>query len=100
MGTEGFLVIALGCLRSQLSLCFKFDQLHQIFNDHIALEFLAFLFCEHTVTLSLVEFVCSFSYLGRGMESHDLFWRWMMREKPCNFRSGLCFEKHTHFLLL
>ena len=23
-----------------------------------------------------------------------------MREKLCNFSSGLCFEKHSHFLLL
>src|SRR5579859_3217220 len=97
---EGFLVIALGCLRSQLSLGFKFDQLHQILNDHIALELLAFFFGKRTFTLSPDEFKRSFSDLGRGVESHDLFRSWMMREKPRNFRSGLCFEKHAHFLLL
>src|SRR6266699_6181953 len=89
-----------GCLLSQLSVGFKFDQLHNIFNDQIALEFFAFLFCKRTVTLSMDEFVCSLSYLGRGMESNDLFRSWMIREKLCNFSSGLCFEKHSHFLLL
>jgi hypothetical protein len=68
-----------------LSLGFKFDQLHEILNHHIAFQFLAFLFGECTVTLSLDEFICSFSYLGRGMENNDLFRSWMMREKPCNF---------------
>jgi hypothetical protein len=97
---EDFLVITLGCLPSQLSVGFKFDQLHQIFNDHIALEFFAFLFGKQTLTLSMDEFVCSFSYLGRGMESHDLFRSGMIREKVCNFSSGLCFEKHNDFLLL
>src|SRR6266496_2768443 len=51
-------------------------------------------------TLLMDEFVCSFSHLGRGMESHDLFRSWMIREKLCNFSSGLCFEKHSYFLLL
>src|SRR5947199_10527880 len=91
---------SLGCLLSQLSLGFKFDQVHKIFNDQIALEFFAFLFGKRTVTFSVDEIVCSFSYLGRGMESHDLFRSWMIREKLCNFSSGLCFEKHSHFLLL
>src|SRR5437588_3480393 len=99
-GTESFLVIALGCLLSQLSLGFKFDQLHQIFNDQKALEFFAFLFGKRTITLSMDELVCSFSYLERGMESNDLFRSWMIREKLSNFSSGLCFEKHSHCLLL
>jgi hypothetical protein len=79
---------------------FKFDQLHQIFNDQIALQFFAFLFGQPTLTLSMDEFVCSFSYLRGGMESHDLFRSGMIREKPCNFSSGLCFERHHYFLLL
>src|SRR6266699_5010685 len=91
---------SLGCLLSQLSLGFKFDQLHKIFNDQIALEFFAFLFGKRAVTLSMDEFICSFSHLRRGMESHDLFRSWMMREKLCNFSCGLCFEKHNDFLLL
>jgi hypothetical protein len=94
------LVIALGCLLSQLSLGFKFDELHKIFNDQIALEFFGFLFGKRAVMLCMDEFVCSFSHLGRGMESHDLFRSWMMREKLCNFSCGLCFEKHNDFLLL
>ena len=56
-GTEGFLAIALGCLLSQLSLGLKFDQLHQIFNDQIPLEFFALLFYKRAVTLSMDEFV-------------------------------------------
>ena len=64
-GTEGFLAIALGCLLSQLSLGLKFDQLHQIFNDQIPLEFFALLFCKRAVTLSMDEFVCSLSHLTR-----------------------------------
>lgn len=24
----------------------------------------------------------------------------MIREKPCNFSGGLCFEKHSHYLVL
>jgi hypothetical protein len=91
---------ALGCLLSQLSLGFKFDQLQKIFNDQIALEFFEFLFGKRALTLSMDEFVCSFSDLGRGMESKDLFRSWMIGEKPCNFSSGLCFVKHSHFLLL
>src|SRR5437588_2910303 len=91
---------AVGCLLSQLSVGFKFDQLHQIFNDQIALQFFAFLFSKRTVTLSMDEFVCSLSYLRGGMESHDLFRSGMIREKLCNFSSGLCFQKHSHFLLL
>src|SRR6266702_1345936 len=46
------------------------------------------------------EFICAFSHLRRGMESHDLFRSGMIREKLCNFSSGLCFEKHSHFLFL
>src|SRR6266568_7494141 len=91
---------SLGCLLSQLSVGFKFDQLHKIFDDQIALEFFAFLFCKRAVTLSMDEFVCSFSYLRRGMESNDLFRSGMIREKLCNFSGGLCFEKHSHCLLL
>src|SRR6266487_4586081 len=91
---------SVGCLLSQLSLGFKFDQLHKIFNDQIALEFFAFLFGKRAVTLGMDELICSFSYLGRGMESNDLFRSWMIHEKLCNFSSGLCFEKHSHFLLL
>src|SRR5947208_2020716 len=90
---------SLGCLLSQLSQGFKFDQLYKIFNDQIALKFFAFLFGKRAVTLSIDEFICSFSYLGRGMKSHDLFRGWMIREKLCNFSSGLCFERHSHFLL-
>src|SRR6266480_6759401 len=85
---------------SQLSLGFKFDQLHNIFNDQIALEFFAFLFCKRAITLSIDELVCSFGYLGRGMESNDLFRSWMIHEKLCNFSCGFCFERHSHFLLL
>src|SRR2546429_4287811 len=91
---------SLGCMLSQLLLGFKFDQLHKIFNDQIALEFFAFLFGRRAITLGMDEFVCSLSYLGRGMESHDLFRSWMIREKLCNFGCGLCFERHSHFLLL
>src|SRR6266478_6677731 len=98
-GEGGVLAITLGCL-SQLSLGFKFNQFHQIFNHHITVKFLALVFSERTLTLNMDESVCSFSYLGRGMESHDLFRSWMIREKLCNFSSGLCFEKHSHFLLL
>src|SRR5437764_7539451 len=91
---------SLRCLLSQLSLGFKFDQLHKIFNDQIALEFFTFLFGKRVVTLGMDELICSFSYLGRGMESHDLLRSWMIHEKLCNFSSGLCFERHSHFLLL
>ncbi len=34
----------------------------------IALQFFVLLFGKPTLTLSLDEFVCSFSYLGRGMD--------------------------------
>src|SRR5258708_33103284 len=95
-----FLVMALGCLLSQLPVGFEFDQLHQIFNDQITIEFFAFLFGKRTLTLSMDEFVCSFSYLGRGMERHDLFRSGMIREKLCKFSRGLCFEQHHDFLLL
>src|SRR6266704_5855549 len=91
---------SLGCLLSQLSLGFKFDQLHNIFNDQIALKFFAFLFGKRAITLSMDEFVCSFGYLERGMESNDLFRSWMIRKKLCNFSCSLCFERHSHFLLL
>src|SRR6266566_9732947 len=92
--------MASGRLGSQLSLGLKFDQLHQILNDHITLELLAFLFGERAFTLSPDELVCPFGDLGRGVESHDLFRSRMMREKPCNFSRGLCFEKHNHLLVL
>lgn len=90
-GTEGFLVMDSGRLRSRLSLGLKFDQLHQVLNDHIALELLAFLFGERTFTLSPDELICSFSDLGRGVERHDLFRSRMPREKPCNAESRLVF---------
>ena len=51
------MAIALGCLLSQLSLGLKFDQLHQIFNDQIPLEFFALLFGKRAVTLGMDEFV-------------------------------------------
>ena len=35
---------SIGCLLPQLSLGLQLDQLHQVFNHYIALEFLAFLF--------------------------------------------------------
>src|ERR1700730_13837108 len=98
--TESFLATALGCLLSQLSLGFKLYQLHQIFNHHIALQLFAFFLGKRAVTLSLDEFVCSFSHLGRGMERRDLFRSGMIREKLCNISRGLCFGKHSHCLLL
>src|SRR5258708_13173370 len=98
-GDGGVLAIPLGCL-SQLSLGLKFNQFHQIFNHHITLGFLALVFSERTLTLNMDESVCSFSYLGRGMESHDLFSSWMIGKKLCKFSRGLCFEKHHDCLLL
>src|SRR6266481_6226723 len=86
--------VVLGGLLSQLSLGFQLDQLHQVLNHHIALEFLAFLFGQRAVTLGMDKFVCSFGHLGRWMERHDLFRSGMIREKPCDFRRGLRFEQH------
>src|SRR5579859_7641511 len=87
-------------LLSQLLVGFKFDQLHQIFNHQITLEFFLFLFSKRAITISVDEFICAFSHLGRGMESHNLFGSWMIRQKLCDFSSSPCFEKHCHFLLL
>lgn len=41
-----------------------FDQPHQILKDQIAVKFLAFLFCERTVTIISYQLICSFSYFG------------------------------------
>ena len=49
MLVNSIFTLALGCLLSQLTVGFKFDQLHQIFNDQIALKFFAFLFYKRTV---------------------------------------------------
>src|SRR5215472_11112956 len=99
-GTEDFLAIPLGCLLSQLSLGFQLDQLHQVFNHHIALQYLAFFFGKLAVTLSLGGFVCALSDLRRGMESDNLFSSAMMGEKLGKFSHGLCFEQHSRCLLL
>ena len=85
---------------ASVMLGFQHDQLHQVFNHQIALEFLAFFFGKRVVTLSRDEFICSFGRLCRGMEGHDLLRSGMMREKPCDFSCGSCFERHRHFLLL
>src|SRR5690348_7356230 len=76
---------------------FKLDQLHQVLYHDIALQLVPFLFVQRTVTLSLDEFVGSFSHFRGGMEGHDWFRRGMMRQKLGDFRGGLCFEQHRQF---
>jgi hypothetical protein len=91
-----FLAIALRCLLSQVPLGFQFDQLHQLFHDQIALQFVAFLLGKLAVTLSMDEVVGSLSDLGREMERHKLFSSEMMSEQLGQFRCGWWFEQQSH----
>ena len=78
---------------------FQFDQFHQIFDDHIAIELFTFFFCQRAVAVSTDKFVGSFDHFRGRVEGEDLFRCWVIRQKSSNFGRSLCFKNYKSTVL-
>src|SRR5579862_9535025 len=81
-------------LRRKMS--FQFDKLHKVFDDRVALMLSAFFFRQRAISVVMNQVIGPCCHFRGGMEGDDLFRRWMVCQKSCEFRSGLCLEQHGH----
>ncbi len=81
---------ALGSLLPQLTLCFQLDELHEVFDSRVALEFIALIVGQGAVALAGDQRVRAISHVRGRTESDELLRRWMLCQESGDLQRGLC----------